>query len=353
MYHTEYIIYDPRRPLVESQLQLTSLHAFLDSGGAQKFPRGELTVTAVKLDAESAQVLGESEGALALLPRAPLSGERPHAGELGLLPAAGRVVPPSRPAGPGVGGPQLSPPPLKSLRTALIELDESRTLDLTRRLLAQGRVAPVSILSTCQQALKVVGERYERQEYFLSGLIMAGELFKEVLDLVQPAQEQTQPGTAAGTVVLGTVAGDIHDIGKNMFATSLRGFDFKVIDLGVDVSPERFLAEVGRSRPDVVCLSGLDHGGLREHEGHREPAAKPGGAPGLPAARSCSEGRSSTAGCASTRGPIRGARTPWKASASVRTLSPGAAPRKAASSGAAWGSPSGRQGILSPSARPS
>lgn len=66
MYHTEYIIYDPRRPLVESQLQLTSLHAFLDSGGAQRFPRGELTVTAVKLDAESAQVLGESEGALAL-----------------------------------------------------------------------------------------------------------------------------------------------------------------------------------------------------------------------------------------------------------------------------------------------
>ena len=66
MYHTEYIIYDPRRPLVESQLQLTSLHAFLDSGGAQRFPRGELTVTAVKLDAESAHVLGESAGALAL-----------------------------------------------------------------------------------------------------------------------------------------------------------------------------------------------------------------------------------------------------------------------------------------------
>jgi GntR family transcriptional regulator len=66
MYHREYIVYDPRRPLVESQLQLTSLHAFLDSGGAHRFPRGELTVTAEKLDAESAQVLGESEGALAL-----------------------------------------------------------------------------------------------------------------------------------------------------------------------------------------------------------------------------------------------------------------------------------------------
>ena len=80
---------------------------------------------------------------------------------------------------------------LESLRTALVELDEQPTLDLTRELLAQGRVAPVSILSTCQQALKVVGERYERQEYFISGLIMAGELFKEVLDLVQPLQDQT------------------------------------------------------------------------------------------------------------------------------------------------------------------
>jgi DNA-binding GntR family transcriptional regulator len=66
MYHTEYIRYDPRRPLVESQLQLTSLHAFLYSGTAQKFPRGELTLTAVKLDGESAQLLGEAEGALAL-----------------------------------------------------------------------------------------------------------------------------------------------------------------------------------------------------------------------------------------------------------------------------------------------
>jgi methanogenic corrinoid protein MtbC1 len=146
---------------------------------------------------------------------------------------------------------------LDLLRTALIELDERRTLELTRQLLAQERVTAVSILNACQQALRVVGERYERQEYYLSGLIMAGELFKEVLDLVQVPQERTQTGTSAGTIVLGTVASDIHDIGKNMFATALRGFEFKVVDLGVDVSPERFLAEVGGSRPDVVCLSGL------------------------------------------------------------------------------------------------
>jgi len=66
MYHTEYITYDPRRPFVESQLQLTSLHAFLDCGEAHRFPRGELTLTAVNLDTESAEVLGQPEGALAL-----------------------------------------------------------------------------------------------------------------------------------------------------------------------------------------------------------------------------------------------------------------------------------------------
>ena len=83
---------------------------------------------------------------------------------------------------------------LDGLRVALVELDERRTLELTRQLL-DAEVSPQSILNTCQQALRVVGERYERQEYYISGLIMAGELFKEVLDLVQPAYS---PARATG-----------------------------------------------------------------------------------------------------------------------------------------------------------
>lgn len=146
---------------------------------------------------------------------------------------------------------------LDGLRAAMIELDENRTLELVRELLARQEVTSLSILNSCQQALKVVGERYERQEYFISGLIMAGELFKEVLDLVQPPFEHQPSEDPAGTIVLGTVANDIHDIGKNMFGTALRGFGFEVIDLGVDVSPERFVEEVARSRPDALCLSGL------------------------------------------------------------------------------------------------
>ncbi len=146
---------------------------------------------------------------------------------------------------------------LDGLRMALIELDEKRTLELTQELLAHEEATPFSILNTCQHALRVVGERYERQEYYISGLIMAGELFKEVLDLVQPLYDHVPIEESSGTLVLGTVARDIHDIGKNLFGTSLRGYGFKVIDLGVDVPAEEFLAEVERSRPDVVCLSGL------------------------------------------------------------------------------------------------
>jgi len=146
---------------------------------------------------------------------------------------------------------------LEDLRAALVELDEERTLEITREILAQRGVTPNSVLSTCQDALRVVGERYEREEYFISGLIMAGELFKEVLELVQPLYEQEARRESTGTILLGTVAKDIHDIGKNLFGTSLRSYGFEVIDLGVDVPPERFFEEARLSQADVVCLSGL------------------------------------------------------------------------------------------------
>lgn len=146
---------------------------------------------------------------------------------------------------------------LDSLYLALIDLDEELTLKLAREAVERGETAPRMILSTCQQALRMVGERYERKEYYLAALVMAGELFNEVLEVVQPLQEPFEPDSSSGTILLGTVSGDIHDIGKNVFGTTLRSYGFGVIDLGVDVSKERFLAEVGQNRPDVVCLSGL------------------------------------------------------------------------------------------------
>jgi methanogenic corrinoid protein MtbC1 len=146
---------------------------------------------------------------------------------------------------------------LDSLYLALIDLDEELTLKLAREAVESGETAPRMILSTCQQALRMVGERYERKEYYLAALVMAGELFNEVLEVVRPLQEPFEPDGSSGTILLGTVSGDIHDIGKSVFGTALRSYGFKVIDLGVDVSKESFLDEARQTKPDVVCLSGL------------------------------------------------------------------------------------------------
>ncbi|MBC7294586.1 MAG: cobalamin B12-binding domain-containing protein [Thermoleophilia bacterium] len=102
-----------------------------------------------------------------------------------------------------------------------------------------------------------MGERYDRQEIFLSGLIMAGEIFRGIMELAQPGLETELAGDASGRVLLGTVQGDIHDIGKNMAVLAFRTFGFTVYDLGVNVPPEEFLEAAKSFAPDIVGLSGL------------------------------------------------------------------------------------------------
>jgi methylmalonyl-CoA mutase cobalamin-binding domain/chain len=145
---------------------------------------------------------------------------------------------------------------LKAIADSLIELNEDQTLHLVERALARGRRS-LPIIQACEQAMRVIGERYQRQEYYLSGLILAGEILREVLALAQPSLESELAGQASGTVLLGTVAGDIHDIGKNLMVTALRSFGFTVNDLGVDVPPTRFLQAAVETSPDIVGLSGL------------------------------------------------------------------------------------------------
>jgi methanogenic corrinoid protein MtbC1 len=115
----------------------------------------------------------------------------------------------------------------------------------------------LSLVHACEQAMRVIGERYQRQEYYLSGLILAGEIFSEVLADAQPELERELAGEASGIVLLGTVAGDIHDIGKNLMGTMLRSFGFTVHDLGIDVPPSEFVKAALELRPDIVGLSGL------------------------------------------------------------------------------------------------
>ena len=148
----------------------------------------------------------------------------------------------------------------REMQTALIhyvaELNEQAVLALVQERLADGD-DPLSIVEECQEGMRRVGEFYEQGRYYLAGLIMAGEIFREVMELAQPAIEAQISGGGSGQVLLGTVQGDIHDIGKNIQGMLLRCHGFTVYDLGVDVPPARFLAEATKIRPDIVGLSGL------------------------------------------------------------------------------------------------
>ncbi len=145
-------------------------------------------------------------------------------------------------------------------RTALIsavaDLDERSTLALVQRRLEAGD-DPLAIVEDCQGGLQIVGERYEQRQYYLSGLIMAGEIFRLVMELLQPVIEEQLTGNESGHILLGTVQGDIHDIGKNNLSMLLRCHGFTVHDIGVDVPPRQFVAEAGELKPDIIGLSGL------------------------------------------------------------------------------------------------
>jgi methylmalonyl-CoA mutase cobalamin-binding domain/chain len=116
---------------------------------------------------------------------------------------------------------------------------------------------PWRILEECRAGMELVGELYSKGDYFLSELIISAEIFKEVLERLDPLLGQDEAASNLGAVVIGTPQGDIHDIGKNIVATLLRVGGFEVHDLGVDVDPEAFVREVSESGARVVAMSAL------------------------------------------------------------------------------------------------
>jgi len=144
----------------------------------------------------------------------------------------------------------------EQLVTAIAEMDDERAIALSKELLAQG-TAPVAILNACRAAMEVVGQRFERGEYFISELILAGEILKAISAEVKPLLQQEGGSQKAGKILLGTVQGDIHDIAKDIVAFMLDVNGFEVKDLGIDVPVARFVAEVQAWQPDVVALSGF------------------------------------------------------------------------------------------------
>ena len=148
------------------------------------------------------------------------------------------------------------PDPGANLIKAITDLQEEAALNLVRQRLDAGD-DPLLVIKNCQEGLRQVGLLFERQQYYLSGLIMAGEIFRQVMELVQPVVEQQVSGKASGRILLGTVEGDIHDLGKNIVSVLLGCHNFAVRDLGVDVPPTTFAEQAAEFRPHVVGLSGL------------------------------------------------------------------------------------------------
>ncbi len=145
---------------------------------------------------------------------------------------------------------------LSPLTNLVADLEEQQALLVVRQRLDEGN-DPLEIVKDCQAGMRLVGERYEQREYFISGLIMAGEIFREVMELVQPVIEKKLIGNESGQILVGTVRGDIHDIGKNNLILLLRCHGFTVHDLGVDVPPTEFLAQALALKPEIIGLSGL------------------------------------------------------------------------------------------------
>jgi methanogenic corrinoid protein MtbC1 len=147
----------------------------------------------------------------------------------------------------------------QKLITLIAELKEEAVLNLVRQYMADG-VDPLVIIDLCHKGMIQVGERYEQQIYFISGLIMAGEIMRQVGQLALPLIESRITNGNSGSIVLGTVEGDIHFIGKDIFKVLVRGYGFTVHDLGVDVPPSKFLAAIYEFKPDIVGLSCLISG---------------------------------------------------------------------------------------------
>ena len=145
----------------------------------------------------------------------------------------------------------------EQLIAAIAEMDEEGALALTKELLAAG-VAPAAILDDCRTAMEQVGKRFECGEYFIPELILAGEMLKGVSAEVRPYMTGAAETSAkAGKVVVGTVKGDIHDIGKDIVVFMLDVNGFEVVDLGIDVPVEKFVDAVRAGQPQVVALSGF------------------------------------------------------------------------------------------------
>lgn len=138
----------------------------------------------------------------------------------------------------------------------LSDLKEPEALQFVEKALAKG-VDPAALLEEAREGMALVGERFGRQEYFIPDLIFSGEILKGIVQMLEPHLKKGKEQKRLGKAVIGTVAGDIHDIGKDLVVFMLDVSGFEVLDLGIDVPAQKFVDAIRESGSKIVGLSGF------------------------------------------------------------------------------------------------
>jgi methylmalonyl-CoA mutase cobalamin-binding domain/chain len=148
----------------------------------------------------------------------------------------------------------------KSLREALIssvdEANESEVIETAKKCLVR-EVPAEALIQSVSEAFNVIGRKYEKGVYYLPELMFAGMTAQKALDILSPILGYDEQNRVRGNIVIGTVRGDIHDLGKNIVSLMLRPSGFRVIDLGTDVSPEKFIEAIASEKASILCMSAL------------------------------------------------------------------------------------------------
>ena len=142
------------------------------------------------------------------------------------------------------------------LTTLLSDLKEPEALEFVRKSLADG-VDPMDLLDQAREGMNIVGQRFASEDYFIPDLVFSGEILKGIVKILEPHLKQKKETKDQGKVIVGTVAGDIHDIGKDLVVFMLDIHGFEVLDLGIDVPVQKFVDAIKESGSTVVALSGF------------------------------------------------------------------------------------------------
>ena len=143
-----------------------------------------------------------------------------------------------------------------SLRDLIVDMQEEEAVSQAKQMLHSG-VAPIAVLDECRDAMQIVGKKFEAGEYFVPELILAGDIMQAISAEAKPLIKQQNGSQKQGKVLVGTVEGDIHDVGKDIVVMMLDVNGFDVLDLGIDVPPQTFVDKIKEFQPDVVALSGF------------------------------------------------------------------------------------------------